>query len=69
MTTARHSRSCGGPSAAITALALMLIAAGVLLLLDNLGILWIDHVWNLWPLSLIAVGVAELIRWRKQSQS
>ncbi len=53
----------------VTTLALVLIAAGVLLLLDNLGILWIDHVWDLWPLSLIAVGVAELIHWRKQSQS
>jgi hypothetical protein len=68
MTTAQHSK-CGHTGAAVTAVALVLIAAGVLLLLDNLGILWIDHVWNLWPLSLIAVGVAELIHWRGQSQS
>ena len=68
MTTVQHPRSCG-PSAGVTALALILIAAGVLLLLDNLGILWIDHIWNLWPLSLIGIGVAELIRWRRQSQS
>jgi hypothetical protein len=53
----------------VTVIALILISAGVLLLLDNLGILWIDHIWHLWPLSLIAVGVAELIRWRRQSQS
>ena len=53
----------------LTVIALILISAGVLLLLDNLGILWIDHIWNLWPLSLIAVGVAELIRWRRQSQA
>ncbi len=53
----------------VTVIALILISAGVLLLLDNLGILWIDHIWSLWPLSLIAVGVAELIRWRRQSQS
>jgi hypothetical protein len=53
----------------VTVVALVLIAAGVLLLLDNLGILWIDRVWDLWPLSLVAVGVAELIHWRKQSQS
>jgi len=68
MTTVQDPRS-GGSGVAVTAVALMLIAAGVLLLLDNLGILWIDHIWNLWPLSLIAVGVAELIRWRRQSQA
>ncbi len=53
----------------VTILGLILISAGVLLLLDNLGILWIDHIWNLWPLSLIAVGVAELIRWGRRSQA
>jgi hypothetical protein len=68
MTTAPHSKSCG-TGAGVTVVALVLIAAGVLLLLDNLGILWIDHVRNLWPLSLIAVGVAELIHWRKQNQA
>ncbi len=68
MTTTQHPRSCGF-SMVVTVVALMLISAGVLLLLDNLGILWIDHIWNLWPLSLIAVGVAELIRWRRESQS
>jgi len=68
MKTLERPRSCGS-GVGITAVALILISAGVLLLLDNLGILWIDHIWNLWPLSLIAVGVAELIRWRRQSQS
>jgi hypothetical protein len=68
MTTLQHPRSCSS-SMGVTVIALILISAGVLLLLDNLGILWIDHIWNLWPLSLIAVGVAELIRWRRQSQS
>ena len=68
MTTTQPSGSCGF-SMVVTVVALILISAGVLLLLDNLGILWIDHIWNLWPLSLIAVGVAELIRWRRQSQA
>lgn len=68
MTTVQHPGSCGS-GAAVTAIGLILISAGVLLLLDNLGILWIDHIWDLWPLSLIGVGVAELIRWRRQSQS
>lgn len=68
MTTTQHPRSCGS-GVGVTAVALILISAGVLLLLDNLGILWIDHIWDLWPLTLIAVGVAELIRWRSESQS
>jgi len=68
MTTSQQPRSCGSDMG-VTILGLILISAGVLLLLDNLGILWIDHIWHLWPLSLIAVGVAELIRWRRQSQS
>jgi hypothetical protein len=67
MTTYPSSSSRSGSGA--TAVALVLIGAGVLLLLDNFGILWIDHVWNLWPLALIGVGVAELIHWGKQSQS
>ncbi len=68
MTTFEHPRSCVS-GVGITALALLLISAGVLLLLDNLGILWIHHIWNLWPLSLIALGAAELIRWRRRSQA
>ena len=68
MTTLKHPGSCGS-GVGVTAVALILISAGVLLLLDNLGILWIDHIWDLWPISLIAVGVAELIRWRRQSQA
>jgi hypothetical protein len=66
--TTYHSSSRGS-GLGVTVIGLMLIAAGVLLLLDNLDILWINRVWDLWPLSLIAVGVAELIHWRKQSQS
>jgi hypothetical protein len=62
------SGSCGGGSG-VTALALILISVGVLLLLDNFGILWIDHVWNLWPLTLIGVGVAELIHWGKRNHA
>jgi hypothetical protein len=66
--TTYHSGSCKSGTG-VTVLALILISAGVLLLLDNFGILWIDRVWDLWPLTLIAVGVAELIRWRRQKQS
>src|SRR4029077_4034696 len=67
MTT--HPPSCSREGSGVTAVALVLIAAGVLLLLDNFGILWIDRVWNLWPVTLIAVGVAELIHWGKERLS
>jgi hypothetical protein len=67
MTT--HPPSCSRAGSGVTAVALVLIAAGVLLLLDNFGILWIDRVWDLWPVTLIAVGVAELIHWGKERLS
>jgi hypothetical protein len=49
-----------------TALALFLIGAGALLLLDRFGIVWLGRLWDLWPLSLIAVGVAVVLDWRKK---
>jgi hypothetical protein len=67
MTTYHSNTSKSGAGA--TAVALMLIGAGVLLLLDNFGILWIDRVWDLWPLALIAVGLAELLHWSRRSQA
>jgi hypothetical protein len=62
---------CGSrkPGAGVTAVGLLLILTGALLLLDNFGILWIDHVWDLWPLALISVGLAELLHWSRQSAS
>jgi hypothetical protein len=53
----------------MTSVAFTLILAGVLLLLDNFGIVWIDHVWDLWPLTLIAAGLAELLHWSRQRQT
>lgn len=40
---------------------LIILSIGVLLLLDNLNILRFHDVWRLWPVLLIAVGVAKLI--------
>ena len=65
MTTCSSSSNSGS---GVTALALILIGAGMFLLLDNFGILWIDRVWDLWPLALIAIGLAELLRWSRQSE-
>jgi hypothetical protein len=67
MTTYHSSTSKSG--AGVTAVALMLIGAGVFLLLDNFGILWIGRVWDLWPLALIAVGLAELLHWSRRSRA
>jgi hypothetical protein len=52
-----------------TAAAFTVILAGVLLLLNNFGIVWIRHVWDLLPLALIAAGLAELLRWSRQRQT
>lgn len=53
----------------LTAVALLLIGAGILLLLDNLGIVWIGRIWDLWPLTLIAMGLAELLHWSRQRET
>ncbi|MBZ5591777.1 MAG: DUF5668 domain-containing protein [Acidobacteriia bacterium] len=67
MTT--HHSSSQSSGAGVTAVAFMLILAGVLLLLDNFGMVWIDHVWDLWPLTLIAVGLAELLHWSRRRET
>lgn len=40
--------------------AILLIAAGILLFLDNIGILRIRNIWDFWPLILIGIGVSKL---------
>jgi hypothetical protein len=67
MTTDLPSSGFSGTGA--TAVAVTLILAGVLLILDNFGIVWIGHVWNLWPLTLIAAGLAELLHWSRQREN
>ena len=41
---------------------LVVIALGAIALLDNFNIVRIGNVWPLWPLILIAVGLAKLLR-------
>jgi hypothetical protein len=67
MTTV-HSSSRGS-GAGQTAVAFVLILAGVLLLLDNFGVVWVEHVWDLWPLTLIAAGLAELLHWSRRRET
>jgi len=40
---------------------LFLLAAGVLLLLDKFDIFYAGHVWNYWPLFIIAIGLGKLL--------
>ena len=41
-------------------LAIFLIVAGILLFLDNIGLLPIKNLWNYWPVLLIAFGAVKL---------
>ena len=67
MTT--YSSNTGKSDSGMTAVALLLIGAGLLLLLDNFGIVWIGRIWDLWPVELIAMGLAELLHWSRQRET
>jgi predicted membrane protein len=45
---------------------MVVIALGTLALLDNLGVLHIGDVWSLWPLIIVAFGLARMLRPRGQ---
>jgi hypothetical protein len=53
------SRRRHPPTAGIV-VAVLIIAAGVLLFLDNLGIYHIYNIWRLWPVALIVVGSSKM---------
>lgn len=57
-------RACRRPPTASIVIAILVIAAGVLLFLDNLGLFHIYNIWRLWPVALIAVGFAKLFESR-----
>ncbi len=40
--------------------AIILIGAGTLLFLDNIGLLPIHNVWDYWPIILVAIGVGKI---------
>src|SRR5258708_12949995 len=39
----------------------IVVAVGILLLLDNLGIFRFHDIWQYWPVLLVAFGVARLV--------
>jgi len=52
------------PPAAGIVFAVLIIVAGVLLFLDNLGFYHIYNIWRLWPVALIAVGISKMFESR-----
>jgi len=59
----RASRGCGRSPGSSLIVAVLLISAGALLFLDNIGLLRVN-IWDYWPVILIAVGVGKLTRSR-----
>src|SRR5579872_2614718 len=59
----RYSRMAYGPQNPFGGLLIGAILAGigVLLLLQNLGILYVDELWQYWPVILIVVGASRLV--------
>jgi predicted membrane protein len=56
----RRNRGSHGASGGVVAGAII-VAVGLVLLLDNMGIMHADHLWKFWPVILIAVGVGRII--------
>jgi hypothetical protein len=53
-------RAYRGPMGQGIVFAVLMIAAGVFLFLDNIGLFHFHDVWRFWPVALIAIGVAKL---------
>ncbi len=54
-------RACGSPNPASgLVIGLCVIAAGVLFLLRNAGILYFDDIWQYWPVILIVIGISKI---------
>src|SRR5688500_9987877 len=48
---------------------LILVAAGLIFLLHNLGVHYFDEFWNFWPLGLIAVGLSKAFSGRHDERT
>jgi hypothetical protein len=53
-----EARTCLPGSVAVP---LFLMTSGVVLLMSNLGLVWLSRVWDLWPLLLISAAVEEIV--------
>lgn len=60
----RQRRRCGPPTGARVFFAIFLIAAGVLLFLNNIGLIPIRNIWDYWPLLIVGAGLGRLINCR-----
>jgi hypothetical protein len=69
METLHHRIRCRNHGSGGILLALFLILTGIVVLLRNFGILWVDRIWDLWPLALIAAGFAGLFDWLRRPQT
>jgi hypothetical protein len=47
---------------------LLIMLAGVVLLLDNQGIITIGSVWQYWPLIFVALGLGKIVRAESRSE-
>ena len=57
----RRRRGSHGPGIVF---AFLMIGAGVLLFLDNVGLFHFHDIWRFWPVALIALGVSKLFETR-----
>ena len=57
-----NERACSRrrPPTAGVIIAILIITAGILLFLDNLGLFHIYNIWRLWPVALIGVGISKM---------
>lgn len=61
----REARRAGRSRSGGIVFGAVIVAAGLILLLDNLGILHAYDVWKYWPVALIAAGVARIVESRR----
>src|SRR5581483_7763483 len=59
----QRRRSHGSPGSRLF-FAIFLIAVGVLLFLDNIGLIPVRNIWDYWPLILVGAGLGRLVNCR-----
>jgi predicted membrane protein len=60
----RQRRRRHGSAGSRLFFAIFLIAVGILLFLDNIGLIPVRNIWDYWPLILVAAGLGRLINCR-----